>query len=121
MTDFGNKAGEFNYDSAFRINLGLFSNDEQQKLKNAKVAIAGIGGAGGVIAITLARSGVANFTLVDFDTYSLSNMNRQIGCFMDTLDKYKPDVIKREILRINPGANVIAHLKYSLLKNWRRL
>jgi hypothetical protein len=96
----------FSYDEAFRINLGILSRDEQLKLRNATVTIVGVGGAGGVIAITLARSGIANFNLVDFDTYSLSNLNRQIGCFIDTLDKYKPEVIKGEILRINPEAKV---------------
>jgi hypothetical protein len=111
MKEAENKAEEFDYNSAFRINSGLLSSEEQQKLKNARVAIVGVGGAGGVIAITLARAGIGSFTLVDFDTYSLSNMNRQIGCFMDTLGKYKSEVIKGEILRINPEAEVITHRK----------
>jgi len=72
------------------------------------VTIVGVGGAGGVMAIALARSGIANFNLVDFDVYSLSNLNRQIGCFMDTLGKYKSEVVKSEILRINPEAKVNA-------------
>ena len=72
------------------------------------MTIVGVGGAGGVMAIALARSGIANFNLVDFDVYSLSNLNRQIGCFMDTLGKYKSEVVKSEILRINPEAKVNA-------------
>jgi molybdopterin/thiamine biosynthesis adenylyltransferase len=99
---------EFQYEEAFRINSGVLSKSEQEKLHRAKVIIVGTGGAGGAIAIMLARSGVANFTLVDFDTYSLSNLNRQIGCFLDTIGKYKSEVIKSEILRINPGANINA-------------
>ena len=102
---------QFNYDEAFQINLGILSWDEQQKLRSARVTIVGVGGAGGVIAITLARSGIANFNLVDFDVYSLSNLNRQIGCFLDTLDKYKSEVIKTEILRINPEAKVNAYTR----------
>ena len=102
------KTEEFDYGSAFRINSGILSDAEQQKIRHARITIVGVGGAGGVIAISLARSGAANFTLVDFDVYSLSNINRQICCFMDTLGKYKAEVIKREILRINPEASVTA-------------
>jgi len=98
----------FNYDEVFGINLGLFSSEEQQKLRNARVTIAGIGGAGGVIAVMLARSGFTRFNLIDFDTYSISNLNRQIGCFTDTIGRYKAEVIKEEILRINPQAEVAA-------------
>ena len=98
----------FNYSEAFRINSGVLNPGEQEKLKNARVLIVGTGGAGGTIAIMLARSGFEHFTLVDFDTYSLSNINRQIGCFTDTLEKYKVDVVKDEILRINPRAVVMA-------------
>ncbi len=97
---------QFNYHQAFSINLGLFSPSEQQRLREARITIAGTGGAGGVIAIMLARSGVENFTLIDCDTYSITNINRQIGCFVDTLGQYKAEVIKNEILRINPGANI---------------
>ena len=99
---------EFDYGSAFKINTGILSDAEQQKIRNARITVVGVGGAGGVIAISLARSGAANFTLVDFDVYSLSNINRQICCFMDTLGQYKSEVIKREILRINPEASVTA-------------
>ncbi len=97
---------DFQYQQAFRLNLGLFSAEEQEKLRNARTLIVGVGGAGGTIAVMLARSGFAHFTLVDFDTYSLSNINRQIGCFVDTLGKNKTDVIKAEILHINPEAEV---------------
>jgi len=99
---------KFNYNDAFSINLGLFSVPQQQKLRDTRVTIAGTGGAGGVIAIMLARSGIARFTLIDFDTYSITNLNRQIGCFIDTIGMYKAEVIKKEILRINPEAGVTA-------------
>lgn len=102
---------DFDYNSAFQINLGILSKDEQEKLRQAMVAIVGTGGAGGIMAIVLARSGIANFILVDPDVYSESNINRQIGCFIDTLGKYKSEVIKGEILRINPEANVTAYTK----------
>jgi ThiF family len=98
----------YQYDEAFRINSGILFQEAQEKLHRARATVVGVGGAGGAIAIILARSGVSNFTLVDFDTYSISNINRQIGCFTDTLGLYKSEVIKSEILRINPDANINA-------------
>ncbi len=102
---------QFDYNEAFFINSGILSSNEQQKLRNARVTIVGVGGAGGVMAIALARSGITNFNLIDFDVFSLSNLNRQSGCYMDTLGKYKSEVIKGEILRINPEANITAYTR----------
>ncbi|NVM23354.1 MAG: ThiF family adenylyltransferase, partial [Desulfobacterales bacterium] len=78
-------AEQFDYSSAFQINSSIFSTDEQDILRNARVTIVGIGGIGGTMAIILARSGITNFTLFDPDKYEESNSNRQIGCFVDTL------------------------------------
>lgn len=95
----------FDYDNAFRINAGILSWDEQEKLEKARVTILGMF-AGGTIATILARTGIANFTLIDYSKYQQNDMNRDIGCFVDTLGDNKAEVIKREILRINPEANV---------------
>lgn len=100
---------QFDYDRAFQINSGILSSDEQERLRQARVTILGVGGVGGTIAIILARSGVMNFILIDPDIYQQTNLNRQIGCFVDTLGEYKSEVIKREILRINPKASVLAY------------
>jgi len=94
------------YDSAFKLNYGVFSGEQQDRLRKARVTCLGVGGAGGTIAIILARSGVESFRLIDPDSYSETNMNRQIGCFVDTLGQPKAEVIQREILRINPAAQV---------------
>ena len=96
---------KFNYQEAFRINSGILSSEEQEILRQARVTILGMF-AGGTIAIALARAGFTNFTLIDHRSYQLDDMNRDIGCFMDTLGKNKAEVIREEILRINPGANV---------------
>jgi molybdopterin/thiamine biosynthesis adenylyltransferase len=101
-------AQRFDYDEAFYVNSGVLSQTEQEKLRKARITIVGVGGAGGAIAIMLARSGIGSFNLIDFDTYSISNINRQIGCFLDTIGKFKVDVIKSEILRINPEADINA-------------
>ena len=78
-------------------------------LANATVAIFGIGGVGGHAAEALARSGVGNLELIDHDTVSLSNLNRQIVALHSTIGKYKVDVMRDRILDINPQANVIGH------------
>ena len=96
----------FQYEEAFKRNLGLVGEEEQQRLRNATVAIAGAGGAGGSHAVTLARQGVGGFKIADFDTFSLANMNRQAGAFMSTLGKNKARVIRDMVLDINPEARV---------------
>ena len=77
-----------------------------EKLKNARVAVAGLGGLGSNIALMLARAGVGTLHLIDFDEVDLSNLNRQ-QYFISHLGMYKTDAIKEEISRINPYINVI--------------
>lgn len=77
-----------------------------EKLKNARVAVAGLGGLGSNIALMLARAGVGTLHLIDFDEVDLSNLNRQ-QYFISHLGMYKTDAIKDEISRINPYINVI--------------
>jgi tRNA A37 threonylcarbamoyladenosine dehydratase len=62
---FSTKTVEFDYKQAFQRNYGIFTNDEQEKIRNAKILLVGCGGVGGVMAILLARCGVENFVLVD--------------------------------------------------------
>lgn len=80
-----------------------------EKLKKSTVAIFGIGGVGGYVAEALARSGVGQLELVDHDTVSVSNINRQIVALRSTVGKYKVDVMRERILDINPEAEVVAH------------
>ena len=77
-----------------------------EKLKNAKVAIFGIGGVGSFVVEGLARAGVGNFILVDDDKVCLTNLNRQLIATHKTVGKFKVDVAKERILDINPNANV---------------
>jgi tRNA A37 threonylcarbamoyladenosine dehydratase len=94
------------YDELFERNLGIFTEAEQERNSDAKVVIVGCGGIGGVVAIALARSGVQNFILIEFDTFSPSNMNRQITCFSDTQGVNKALTVKDSILKINPEAQI---------------
>ena len=84
----------------------LIGEDGLQKLKNSHIAVFGIGGVGGFIAESLARCGVGNLTLVDCDTVSITNINRQIIALNSTVGKSKTDVMKNRIADINPNCQV---------------
>ena len=99
-------AAAFSYDEAFSRNLGLVSEEEQQRLRNARVAIVGMGGVGGVHLATLARLGVGKFSIADLDDFEFANMNRQYGARVDTIGRPKVDVMAEEVLRINPEAEL---------------
>lgn len=79
-----------------------------ETLEKSHVAIFGIGGVGSWCAEGLARSGIGNFTLVDQDTLSRSNINRQIPALESTVGQEKTAVMARRILDINPNAHVNA-------------
>ena len=82
----------------------LLGEQAMDKLANSHVAIFGIGGVGGYVCEALARSGVGHFTLIDHDVVSLTNLNRQIIATMDTIGRYKVNVMRERILSINPNA-----------------
>ncbi len=77
-----------------------------QKLRNARVALFGLGGVGGYTAEALARSGIGHIDLIDNDTISLTNLNRQILALHSTLGMKKVDVAKMRILDIDPTIEV---------------
>lgn len=84
----------------------LLGHDNMEKLKNARVAVFGIGGVGGFTVEALARSGVGTLDLIDDDRVCLTNINRQIIATRKTIGQYKVDVAKERILDINPDAVV---------------
>lgn len=84
----------------------LYGKEAMDKLSNAKVAIFGIGGVGGYTVEALARSGVGHFVLVDDDKVCVTNINRQIIATIQSIGKYKVEVMKERILSINPKADV---------------
>ncbi|MDD2801506.1 MAG: ThiF family adenylyltransferase [Methylococcales bacterium] len=97
---------QFDYDVAFSRNNGVTNAEEQLRLKNATFAIAGMGGVGGDYLITLARAGVGNFKISDFDQFEMGNFNRQFGATMSTVGRNKMDVMNDLALDINPDANI---------------
>ena len=92
----------FSYEQAFVRNRGLISPAEQARLRNARVAIIGMGGVGGIHLVTLARLGIGKFTIADPDRFELANVNRQYGAMIDTFGRPKVDVMAAEARRINP-------------------
>lgn len=96
----------WSYEEAFRRNRGLIGEAEQERLKNARVAIAGMGGVGGVHLITLARLGVGGFTVADPDAFEVANFNRQCGATVRSLGRNKAEVMAEEALAVNPSLRV---------------
>ena len=84
----------------------LLGEEGIDKLSRSKVAVFGIGGVGGFTVEALARSGVGYFLLVYNDKVALSNLNRQIIATLDTVGRYKTQVMKERILSINHQAAV---------------
>jgi tRNA A37 threonylcarbamoyladenosine dehydratase len=84
----------------------LIGKKNMERLRNARVAVFGIGGVGGYTVEALARSGVGTLDLIDDDKVCLTNINRQIFATRSTVGKYKVDVAKERILDINPEAQV---------------
>ena len=95
------------YHQAFQRNLGLIQEEEQERIRRARIAVAGVGGVGGLHLMALARMGVGNFHLADFDTFEVSNFNRQVGATMDTIGREKVEVMREMTLAINPQADVV--------------
>lgn len=87
----------------------LFGTDAMQRLQNARVAVFGVGGVGGYVVEALARSGIGTLDLVDKDTVSLSNINRQIVALTSTVGKPKVEAAAERVTDINPAVRVHAY------------
>ncbi len=96
----------FDYSTAFSRNLGWVTDAEQHVLRNARVAIAGMGGVGGIHLLTLARLGIGKFNISDFDVFEQANFNRQAGAAMSTIGRSKVEVMAEQALDINPELDI---------------
>ncbi|NLY76301.1 MAG: hypothetical protein GX075_13545 [Firmicutes bacterium] len=99
------------YYSLFSRNIGIFSQQEQEQIKNLTIAIAGVGGVGGAALFDLARMGVQNFIIADPDEFEFSNINRQEGAFLNTLGKNKCSVLSQMLIQINNEIQVMSFEK----------
>jgi len=94
------------FEQAFSRNIGIFTQEEQQKLANTTVAIPGMGGVGGLYLIALVRSGVGRFHLADMDVFEPVNVNRQYGGKVNHFGKPKLPAMIDEALSINPFLDI---------------
>ena len=83
-----------------------------EKLKQSRVAVFGLGGVGGYVAEGLARSGVGYLELIDHDTISESNINRQLLALHSTVGLPKAEAARLRVLDINPQAQVVARREF---------
>ncbi len=84
----------------------LIGEDGIEKLRNARIALFGLGGVGGYAAEALARAGVGHMDLIDDDTVSLTNLNRQLLATHSSIGSYKVDVAAKRIADIDPSIEV---------------
>jgi molybdopterin/thiamine biosynthesis adenylyltransferase len=94
------------YQAATQRNIGLVSLEEQDKLRHSRVAIAGLGGGGGIYLTTLTRMGIGAFNIADYDQFSVFNTNRQVGAMQSTLGRPKAQVLAEMARDIHPNVNI---------------
>ena len=92
----------------------LLGDDAMDKLKNARVAVFGLGGVGGYVVEALARSGIGALDLIDHDTISLTNINRQLLATHSTVGKSKAQAAADRVRDINPNIAVTVHETFYL-------
>jgi len=106
---------ELDISQIYERNELLWGAEAQKKLFKKHVVIAGLGGVGSYTADALARSGIGKLTLVDFDTVSETNINRQLLALISDIGKPKTELMKRRIENINPHIQVTEINEYYTL------
>lgn len=104
-------------ESDFSRSTMLLGQEAMDKIADSRVAVFGIGGVGGYVAEALIRTGLGQIDIIDSDTVSLSNINRQIIANQKTIGRNKVDVMKERILDINPNAIVRSYNTFFLPEN----
>lgn len=84
----------------------LIGKQNIEKLKNSTVALLGCGGVGSYVAEALVRSGIGNLIIMDPDSISITNLNRQIMTDTTVIGQLKVDVLKNRLCKINPQLNI---------------
>ncbi len=102
LTQWGLETAPRYEDAAFCRNLGLIDYDGQQRLAASRVAVAGMGGVGGVHLMTLARTGIGHFHVADMDRFAPVNVNRQFGATVPAFGRPKLEVMVEQATAVNP-------------------
>jgi len=97
------------YDELTTRNIGFVTPDEQARLRSSTAFVCGTGGMGGACVMALARAGVGRLVIADIDHFEVSNINRQVFAFSDTVGRHKADEAADACRRINPGIEVEVH------------
>lgn len=96
----------FDYADFTTRNIGFVSPAEQKLIKSAKVFVCGTGGMGGAALMALARAGVGHFIIADLDSFEISNLNRQVFAFIDTVGRHKAEASAELLRKINPEVEI---------------
>ncbi len=99
----------FSYSEMTRRNIGFVTQTEQDALRDATVFVCGTGGMGGACLLALARIGVGHLIIADIDEFEVSNLNRQVFCFAQTIDQHKAEATRDILLRINPELKITVY------------
>jgi len=91
------------YNEIYQRNIGLFTEAEQEKLRNAKVAVAGVGGVGSYQAVALARFGIGELSIMDPGIFDEPDMNRQYGAIVSSIGKNKAEATAEMLQEMNPN------------------
>ena len=120
MSDSTDRLGDEEPDAQRRFGgmQRLYGMDGAKAIRNAHVAVVGIGGVGSWAAEALARSGVGKLTLIDLDHVAESNINRQVHALTQTLGQAKVQAMRERIAQINPDCEVRCVEEFVDADNW---
>lgn len=100
---------DFTYAEFTTRNVGFVTVDEQELLRGSTVFVCGTGGMGGAAILALARAGIGRLILADLDEFEVSNLNRQVFCFTDTVGRHKAEATRDICLKINPQMDIVVY------------
>lgn len=97
------------YQEMFKRTRTVYGKDNHEKLCRLRIGIVGLGSVGSIVAENLARMGLQQIVLIDFDKVKRHNLDRQLGAMKDDLEKLKIEVVARQIRQASTAANVMVH------------
>lgn len=105
-------------ESMFSRTVRIIGDAGAAKLSAASVAVFGIGGVGSYAAEALIRAGVGRLLFIDMDTVDVTNLNRQLVADLETVGRFKAEVMRERALRVNPECRAEAFVRRYLPEDW---